>query len=692
MGDHHKQTRGHHKAVMKVTGLIGASAVLAMLVMSCGGGGDQPPPLVDGIVSGVAMDGPIAHAIISIQSWTSGDTLATTVTDEAGAYAVQLNAPSQWISLVLTDGSYKEDIGGRTINLTRDRDYLRAAFYYNAGETHAIPITYATHLAAGRARYLQRVEMADAVDVANGEISNWLGLDIIDTLPTPITTAATTPETLYGLATAAISDLTRRLSLREWPQTAIHSRLSSIGWAQQAYDDIQFDGRLDGTGGGGQLFVGQTPITTAHYRYETARSLLVVVGSGSNLTGVTVNDAMSMASAMALSTESLFGDDAPIPLTLDDLAPVVTLELPALLSGVIVVAPVVISPTATEIASVRLTIGKIDFGEAADPLLPQWEINTATLFADGRYPVTVEAIDLAKRTGSVTTATEIANAPLAVMITPLPNTHVKKSAIVNLRPTTSPTLLISNVDVVTGGIFTPTTESTPGVWSHTLHTEAIPDGLYISTYRVEDSGNRNLITDHPLVIDNTLPLVIIDVDDNVWHRGLLRFSITVTEDNINTATLFIAGELVKNLTSGINTIDINTADYVDGAHSVVVDVTDKAGNQMSRDITLRIDNTPPDVAFIVPVSGDSISNNVTFRIKYAETASGLVNPKLLYFNGIATDSAGFSCSTESGVNILCTKSFSVDPWNAGFYDISARLVDAAGNAGVAFIYNVHITD
>jgi len=228
------------------------SVVLVACAKDGGGSSGESVSRPSGQVGGTAFDGLIVGGEVAISS-LDGAVIGKATTDDKGKYTISLNAvPSQPLKVEISSGTYKEEYSSESVVL-KDGKKMTALINYKQGEIISTSVTYYTSIAAGYAEYkiASGQDPKSAIDEANNAVSQSIGLDIVSTTPADITNAENvTPQItdgqIYGYFTSSISAYTGWVS--EAHGKRAHELYNSISFSQLAYDDIKFDGKLDGVG------------------------------------------------------------------------------------------------------------------------------------------------------------------------------------------------------------------------------------------------------------------------------------------------------------------------------------------------------------------------------------------------------------------------------------------------------------
>nr|NIP34432.1 hypothetical protein [Thermoplasmata archaeon]NIS11565.1 hypothetical protein [Thermoplasmata archaeon]NIS20863.1 hypothetical protein [Thermoplasmata archaeon]NIT78284.1 hypothetical protein [Thermoplasmata archaeon]NIU48599.1 hypothetical protein [Thermoplasmata archaeon] len=156
----------------------------------------------------------------------------------------------------------------------------------------------------------------------------------------------------------------------------------------------------------------------------------------------------------------------------------------------------------------------------------------------------------------------------------------------------------------------------------------LPEGLASFLIEAVDvAGNTNSTT-HSLEVDLTPPLFSIDAPSDGEWLGESPFQVSgSTEEG---ATVLINGEEAFRDGSSFN----RSVDYGEGVHTLLVLVRDKAGNEVTTQLTVGVDLTPPEIIIDVPVEYESLTSTSPFGL------SGVVldeNEARVFVNGVEAE-------------------------------------------------------
>ena len=470
--------------------------IIAIVATACGGGGgsgDAPGERPISQISGNAVDALIVGGDVAVYSFASGsrgELLGTGVTDDAGLYSVDIQAPDQPVMIEVTGGRYVEEASGFTITLEEGQRLSAVAFYESGKDLRAM-ITPWTHIAAGLAEWLVAsgaATVGDAVVRGNVAISTWLDLDAINTYPRNITDPANlshqlTEELTYGYIAAGLSSWTAWASEHNGQRP--HSIYTSIALAQLFWRDIRSDGLLDGLADRQQLAFGTVLIDGDTYRTDLATHIIrITADEDANQAGITVVDILAPAANLATSGIAAFGG---VPATPMDSTPptIAALEPDGAWKTGVIDYKVAVSDF-VGVKGVSYAIGDDDLGPVADPAAPSMPINTAN-YADGEHTITVTATDNLNNVGTASFTINIDNTgAVAVIDSPL-ITNQNPYEIYGTWSDNGPglaALTVAGVDMVfsSDGSWEGTIPLTPG--SHPIQIVTTDHGGNVKSYAV----------------------------------------------------------------------------------------------------------------------------------------------------------------------------------------------------------------
>ncbi|EBP7772209.1 Ig-like domain repeat protein [Salmonella enterica] len=322
----------------------------------------------------------------------------------------------------------------------------------------------------------------------------------------------------------------------------------------------------------------------------------------------------------------------------------------------------------------------------------QWIFDSPNTLVDGTYTLRVEATD---------EAGNIANKDLVFNI----DTNIKVPTIAldagqdtgantadNITNISRPTFTIGNVDpdvikvVVTIDGHDYNATKVGAGWQFTPG-NAIPDGSYNITVTVEDkAGNTATSKPLPVVIDTTAEIESVtlvtdsgDSDvDNITKVDKPQFSI-VTADDITHVRVKIdnAANWIELTKGGDGRWIFNVGSALpDGQHTLLVDVTDIAGNVAQETLQFTIDTTLREPTIVLDPThdtGDDTNDNLT-RINKPVFIIGNVDNDVSHIV-VHIDGRDYTIENTGG-NLTFTPD---QPLSDGQHTISVTVTDIAGN-------------
>ncbi|EBZ3264926.1 Ig-like domain repeat protein [Salmonella enterica subsp. enterica serovar Infantis] len=322
----------------------------------------------------------------------------------------------------------------------------------------------------------------------------------------------------------------------------------------------------------------------------------------------------------------------------------------------------------------------------------QWIFDSPNTLVDGTYTLRVEATDQAGN---------IANKDLVFNI----DTNIQVPTIAldagqdtgantddNITNISRPTFTIGNVDpdvikvVVTIDGHDYNATKVGAGWQFTPG-NAIPDGSYNITVTVEDkAGNTATSKPLPVVIDTTAEIESVtlvtdsgDSDvDNITKVDKPQFSI-VTADDITHVRVKIdnAANWIELTKGGDGRWIFNVGSALpDGKHTLLVDVTDIAGNVAQETLQFTIDTTLREPTIVLDPThdtGDDTNDNLT-RINKPVFIIGNVDNDVSHIV-VHIDGRDYTIENTGG-NLTFTPD---QPLSDGQHTISVTVTDIAGN-------------
>jgi hypothetical protein len=301
----------------------------------------------------------------------------------------------------------------------------------------------------------------------------------------------------------------------------------------------------------------------------------------------------------------------------------------------------------------------------ATPTDGAWSV-TSSILANDAYPVTASVIDGAGNAGSaqqqltvdtVLPVLEIDGGPSAITKDPTPT-------IAGTSDVAPGTVVRVTVDAQT---LTALVQS-DGTWN--MRPAALADGTRTVTVSVSDPAGNQSTDSQVLTVDTLAPAVTIAGGPNaLTDDATPQISGTAAVAPGTTVTVTLATETMTGLVDGDGGWSVTAAALSNGAHRIVVSVSDTAGNAASFTQTLTVDTVSP---FVAITGGATATTN-----DLSPTIAG------------TTDAAPGTIVTVSIANQTMTTLVQANgTWNAtpspvgeGTWLVAAAAPDPAGNVG-----------
>jgi len=200
--------------------------------------------------------------------------------------------------------------------------------------------------------------------------------------------------------------------------------------------------------------------------------------------------------------------------------------------------------------------------------------------------------------------------------------------------------------------------------------EGLTEGVNTITVVAYDAAGNKGSDKVVVTVDLTPPeAVFISPANNSYLHGTVDIKFTFSDTHLKNASLLVDGiQHAFSSEDNIYVAQLNTENYQDGMHFLMLVVEDKAGNVKRTTLAIIIDNTPPEADIISPTDGaflNTIDNvSIYFFDENFENAS-------LYINGQKVKTWN-----QSG---LQTYSWDI-PLENRVYELVLDVIDKAGNS------------
>ena len=619
------------------------------LVVACQNGDSVTPNTRPAdTIHGVAFDGLILEGLVSVYDFTDGvraeTPITTATTDNEGRYALTLAVSDRPLLIEVTageSGRYVEEASGKSIPLRPD-DVMRAVVNYTAGQMPEIPVTFYSNLAAGLATYniSQGVDVAIAIDGANEKMTGLLGFDILETVPHDITdyknSAPVFNDSLqYGFFTAAVSQWTARASILN-NHPGVHDVIYSMMFAQLAYEDIRYDGLLNGQGVDGVVAAGTIPLSSDVYRNEFALSMLALSKSDSNRTGATFNHVLGLSNRLNTATSDFFTGDTK---ALNADLPVVTLlsiDDGDTLTGLETI--VVHASDRVGLASAEILIdGERKRYSENNPGNISFDLNTLE-YANGEHSFKLMLTNIIEAVLEVNLTFNVSNNSTEISDVTPNNGSIQRGAFVMKAEVKDPigikrtTLYVDDVEYRRA-----VRDESPLFNILTLDDfKPIADGEHVFKIEVENNSGSVFSESYTYMIDNTLPELSISniKDGDVLEDFVYIESSHIDNIGLKSVEILINGD-VKARPEVADTSQwiFDTTVYPDSNNTISVRVVDLAGNSVSTSRQVIVNNIPLIISNLAPVNGSIVKGVTSLDAKVVDnmgikTVTLLVNGEI----------------------------------------------------------------
>ena len=184
------------------------------------------------------------------------------------------------------------------------------------------------------------------------------------------------------------------------------------------------------------------------------------------------------------------------------------------------------------------------------------------------------------------------------------------------------------------------------------------DNAYSVWITARDQAGNTATKILNFTIDKTPPVVNIATPTNDNYVGhIVEITGEATDLNMKKISLEIDG------ISKTNTTDYlwDSIKVTDGEHEIRLNAEDKAGNTASASITIKVDNTPPDITNIIPRDNTVVNSTYSISADYSDAGSGIdVDSSSILIDGIdetknvsiASNSIQYKSDMQDGKHIV----------------------------------------
>jgi len=301
-------------------------ALTLTLLVACGGGGgssspgsDGPgstPPPVQGTISGTAMKGPVAGAMVSAYALAGGSLgakIASGTTDAQGHFSLAMGTYAGPVMLQMTGGTYTDEASGSSMPMASGDVMTAAMPAMAAGATlSGVAITPLTSMAQAMAQRMSG-GMTDAnISSANSAVGRYfMVMDIVHNMPIDAHTAgsgnsATQDSINHGMVLAGISQL------------AMAQGMASSSAMVTAMTSDAADGVMDGRMSGNAVMMGgmgmSMPMSATMGTTGLATAMNAFMASAQNRSGVAAATLQTLMSQLNGSNgQMMSGGSGTVP-------------------------------------------------------------------------------------------------------------------------------------------------------------------------------------------------------------------------------------------------------------------------------------------------------------------------------------------------------------------------------------------
>ncbi|OZV02614.1 hypothetical protein CIW55_03590, partial [Enterobacter cloacae] len=319
-----------------------------------------------------------------------------------------------------------------------------------------------------------------------------------------------------------------------------------------------------------------------------------------------------------------------------------------------------------------------------------WIFTPPSSLADGTYDLTVEVHDRAGNTQTKTMSFTVDTTLTTPVIDLRATSDTGDSAEDNITSNKRPEFVISNIDsdiwqvvVTLNGVDHPVTKNAQGEWVFQPAGD-LADGDYTIVVTATDKAGNVRASDLDFTVDTTVTIDSITMSDDTGYLGddrltndtLPTFDISVADDVTHVSVTLDGGSVI--LLSKVNGKWVYTPDAAlsDGEHTLVVTVTDKAGNTANSSFTFTVDTTLNPVSIDLrdaDDTGSSSADNYTRNTRPTFEFGSI--DKDVYSLTVTLNGKQYHVDLTS-----LPVSFTPDqPLVDGSYTLTATVTDKAGN-------------
>ncbi|MGP8110289.1 MAG: Ig-like domain-containing protein [Thermoplasmata archaeon] len=361
----------------------------------------------------------------------------------------------------------------------------------------------------------------------------------------------------------------------------------------------------------------------------------VVSASGDFSVALPLEEGLNTVTAIATNAAGNTATTS-VTVTLDTVPPALALTSPT--AGLTNHTAVVVSGTTEPGATVTVDGTPVIVGVSG-------AFTTTLTLANGPHTIVVVATDAAGNQATASVLVTVDTTPPSLTISSPITGSITRDSIAQVNGTTDPgaTVAVNGVQAAVSG---------SGGFSVSLPLE---EGLNTVTAVATNAAGNTATTSVTVTLDDVPPALALTSPTT----GLTNHSAVVVSGTTEPgATVTVDGSAV---TVGVAGAFTTTLTLADGAHTIVVNATDAAGNRATVSVQVTVDTTAPSLAITSPTTGASVSTSDILVTGTAEAGSTVVVD-------------GYAVALSGG------GTFSIElPLSPGTNTITVTATDPAGN-------------
>ena len=224
--------------------------------------------------------------------------------------------------------------------------------------------------------------------------------------------------------------------------------------------------------------------------------------------------------------------------------------------------------------------------------------------------------------------------------------------------------------------------ATASPWRIDWNTGGLPTGWVKLVASAFDGARNSATTDPiPVFVDHIPPAVTVTApSDGEWLSGIQTLAAKATDnDAVATVDFLLDGAPWGHFTRSPVSEPLDTRKYGDGTHVFAVTAKDRAGNETTERIAIRVDNTPPAVRLVAPVAPADIWGPYTLE---ADASDAGALDRVEFYAG--ANLVGVAYSAPYGVT------WDTASYANGHHIVEAVAYDRAGNSARSTVVDMNV--